>query len=201
MNRELILSYSEAFLSFLFRSTRIKMRDIRSVYLFGSFARGDYDKDSDVDIFIDAENEGEVDRMVRLSAKKFYQTEECRKFRLLGIENSFSVKCGNIMEWDLRDAVMSEGIVLYSSSASPSMRKYFLLEIKTINNVSKRNRIIRKLSGRREAMRKEKGIAEEMGGIILDSRHYIIPAESIASITKILSKENALFGMREIWMP
>ena len=82
----------------------------------------------------------------------------------------------------------------------PLFRKYFLVEMKTTKDIAKRNRIIRKLAGRREKDRKEMGFVEQVGGEIIDSRHYIVPAEKISDVARIFSRENALFEIREVWM-
>lgn len=202
MNRELLLSYAHAFLSFLFRARGASGGGIKSVYLFGSVARGDFDEDSDVDIFINTDRNHEKDaiRLSKIALKNFYRSGESGKFRLLGVTNQINVKCGDIKAWKLLDSIKSEGIILHSSSASPLLRKYFLVEIKPVKDAAKRNRIIRKLAGRKEAERKEKGLVEEISGQVLDSRHYIIPAEKISLVTRVLSKENAFFQLKEVWM-
>lgn len=202
MNRQILIACSQAFVSFLFRTPGIKSSDIKSIFLFGSVARGDFDEESDMDIFIntDKNNEKELIKFSKIALKNFYKSDEGKKFALFGAENSISVKCGNIEKWGLFDSIKSEGLVLYSSSISPFFRKYFLVEMKPVSDISKRNKIIRKLAGRKEKNRKEKGLVEQIGGQVLDSRHYIVPAEKISSITKVLSKENAIFEIREIWM-
>src|SRR3989344_9002901 len=99
-------------------------------------------------------------------------SENCKKFRLLGIENSISVKCGELKKWDISDPIKKEGIVIHSTSLSYGLRKHFLLKIDPIKNIAKRNRIIRKFFGRNELKRKESGIVELIGGTVIDSRHY-----------------------------
>ena len=189
-------------MSFLFRTPGIKSSDIKSIFLFGSVARGDFDDDSDIDIFIntDKNNEKELDKFSKIAMKNFYESDEMKKFVLFGVENPISIKCGNVEKWGLFGSIKSDGVLLYSSSISPFFRKHFLVELKPISDVAKRNRIIRKLAGRKEKNRKEKGMVEQIGGQVLDSRHYIMPAEKITSVTRVLSRENAIFEMREIWM-
>lgn len=197
-----MLSYTEAFISFLFRTPGIKADYIKSVHLFGSVARGDFDEDSDVDIFINTDkvHEKEILKFSRIALRNFYKSSEYEKLRLLGVKNPISVKCGDISRWALFESIKFESVVLYSSTMFPLFKKYFLLELKPIKGTTKRNRIVRKLGGRKEIARKEKGLVEQIGGQMLDSKHYIIPGEKIQSITSILSKENAFFEMREVWM-
>lgn len=196
-----MVSYAQAFVSFLFRTPGIKLENIKSLYLFGSVARGDFDEQSDIDIFINVDkNEKEISKFSKIALKNFYGSAECKKYRLLGITNPINVKCGDVKKWELFSSIKTEGIILYSSSTSPLFKKYFLIEMKPVKDIAKRNRVIRKLVGRKEANRTEKGLVEQIGGQILDSRHYIVPAESISSVTRLLSKENALFEIREMWM-
>lgn len=195
MNRQTLVSYAQAFVSFLFRTPSVRSKDIRSIYLFGSVARGDFGESSDVDIFVDTDNEKEVEKHSKIALKNFYGSVECKKFALLGVENPISVKCGNLGEWDLSGAIKAEGLILYSSSSAPSFSKHFLVVMKPVKDIAIRNKIVRKLAGR-----KEKGLVERIGGQVLDSRHYIVPAEKISDVTRVLSKENAVFEMKEIWM-
>lgn len=201
MNRGLLISYAIAFVGFLMRQPEINGM-IRSVYLFGSVARGDFGKESDVDVFIDTENKNEeaVAKAAKKAMKFFLQSEERRKFTLLGVKNEISVKYGDVKEWELYSSIKGEALVLFSSSISSFFRKHFLVEIKPISVTAKRNKVIRRLAGRKEKGRKEKGLVTLSGGTVIDSRHYVIPAESLNDILSLLSKEKVLYGLREIWM-
>ncbi len=182
--------------------TGVKSEKIRSIYLFGSVARGDFDEESDVDIFIDTvENrEKDVEKLSHRALFYFYRSDEYKKFKLMGVKNQIKIKCGDITRWDLFTAISSEGLLLYSSTTSDLFTKYFLVVLQPINDIAKRNRVIRQLVGRNEAHRRERGLIEEIEGSVLDARHYIVPAHQIGRVTRILSKENAVFELREIWM-
>lgn len=202
MNRELLISYALAFTSFFIRQPEIKAKMIKSIYLFGSVARGDFSRESDIDIFIDTDKKSEIviGRAAKKALKNFLRSDEGKKFLILGAKNEINVKYGDLKDWDLYNAIKGEGIVLFSSSISPFFRKYFLVEIKPIKNIAKRNKIIRKLAGRKEIKRKERGFVHISGGSIIDSRHYIMPAETINDLLALFSKEKILYELREIWM-
>lgn len=202
LNRGLLISYAIAFVSFLMRQPEIKTNMIKSVYLFGSVARGDFSAKSDIDIFIDTDkkNEDLLAKITKKSAKNFLNSDERKKFLMLGVKNEINVKYGDVKEWELYSSIKSEALVLFSSSVTPFFKKHFLVEVKPISNIAKRNKIIRKLIGRKEKYRKETGLVSVSGGIVIDSRHFIIPAETLKDILPIFSKERVLYELREVWI-
>jgi len=197
LNREILISYAAAFVSFLLRSG-IKAGRIKAIYLFGSVARGDFDKQSDVDIFVDTDAK-DIDGIIKKALQNFMRSDEIKKFRLLGIENEISVKHGVLEEWELKESVKKEGIILFSSVGG-NYKKYFLIRIMPIKNAAKRNKIIRNLAGRKEKERKEKGLIEELEGFVIDARIYLLPAEHIDKILRIFSKEKVFYEMKEVWV-
>ncbi len=201
MSRELLISYASAFASFLLRSG-IDLNKIRAIYVFGSVARGDFDRESDVDVFIDIEKNYEkiADGIVKKALRNFLASDEVKKFKLLGIKNEISARHGAIEEWELKESIKKEGIVLFSQSAAQAYKKYFLVKIFPIKDAAKRNKIIRKFEGRKEKQRKEKGLINELGGFIIGTRIYAVPSEKINDILKLFSKEKINYEMKEIWM-
>ena len=199
LDRYLLISYAEAFVSYLFRIGSIKDCDIRCIYLFGSVARGDFDKESDIDIFIETNVKGNLKSITDRAIKHFYNSDEKKKFSLMGIENDIKVMQGKLEEWELKDSIENDAIVLYSSSLIRGKKSYFLISIHPINDITKRNRVFRKICGRKEKYYKEKGLVQELGGEIIDSRIFIVPSESIDRITRIFSKERVTYSMQKIW--
>ena len=197
MTRELLISYSQAFASYLFRNTSIKTADINAIYLFGSVARGDFDNDSDIDIFVDTRQD--IKKAIDRSLNLFLGSEENKKFRLMGIENRFQILSGKADEWELKESVESDAIILYSASISPGMRSFFLIHFNPIKNTAKRNKVVRHLFGRSEKYYKGKGLIETLGGEIVDSRAFIIRAENLNKVLRVLSKENAKYTIMKIW--
>ena len=106
MERNELISYAMDFASYL----ALKVADIDRILLFGSVARGDFDDESDIDLFIDADlNPKEVQPILGL----YELSEENKKYKLEGIKNKISLKIGKLDEWKLKRSIISNGILLY----------------------------------------------------------------------------------------
>ncbi len=198
MNREILISYAYSFVSFLFADSRIAEAKIKTVYLFGSVARGDFDRNSDIDIFIDSESK-EIGKHVEMAMSKFLKSDEWKKFRLMGIENEIKTMHGDVKEWELYESVKNDGLVLYSSSVSDGLNSFFLLTMEPISEMTKRNRVMRKLVGRKEKHYKGGGLIKDLDGEILDSRIFLIPSEKIKKVLTIFSKEKVNYKIKKVW--
>ena len=62
MRKDDLISYTQDFISLLFQNLDSGL--IRSIVLFGSVSRGDFDKESDIDLFIDLFDESK-EKIVR----------------------------------------------------------------------------------------------------------------------------------------
>src|SRR3989344_4025069 len=182
--------------------TRVKDINIKGVYLFGSVARGDFDRDSDVDLFIDiGENDEErINEIIKTSEKQFYKSDSYKKYGFLGIKNQIKALSGDLEKWELKESVEKDGIILYSSSVSKGLIKYFVVIIKPIKDVRGRNFVMRALSGRKEKYyKKSGGFLKEIGVEQLDSRVFLVPAEKINRILRLFSKQKVNYKLLAIW--
>src|SRR3989338_5004302 len=124
MKRENLISYSANFASFVLDSEHFK--DIDRIILFGSVARGNFDVESDIDIFIDTKKD--IEKGVKKLIMLFNESEIHRKWLLRGLRNLISVKVGDIEKWNLKRDVISEGIILYGKFKDvPENVEYYLL--------------------------------------------------------------------------
>jgi len=148
-NKELI-AYATSFVSFILP----KIEDIKEVILFGSAARGEAEKDSDIDLFfnVDKEKQKLVEENTGKELNKFYKSKTSEAFFLRGIKNSIKINVGELDEWKLKRSIISDGIVLYGryNENPENLRCFVLFNIEPIQNITKRNRVIRKLFGRKE---------------------------------------------------
>jgi len=122
MKRNEIISYALAFTSFLLR----RVQNVNAVVLFGSVARGDYDNESDIDLFIETE---ESEKKIEETLKLFKKSKEHEKYLDLGTENQISLKVGKLKDWSsLRESILDNGITLYGKYENlPENLKHFIL--------------------------------------------------------------------------
>lgn len=197
MNREDLISQAYGFMSYLFREPKIK---VKGIFLFGSVARGDFDEKSDIDIFVDVEKKGEkeMERKAKRALERFYMIEG-EKWRLKGSRNKISLKIGALEEWELKDSVEKEGIILYGRAGSPKLKKYLLFTLEPITLIKKRMKVMRKLFGRKEKGYQDKGLVAEYEGKTLDPRSFMVSSEGLKKISFFLAKEKVKFRFEEIW--
>lgn len=199
MNREGLFAMCYAYISYLFRERDIRKK-IKTIYLFGSVARGDFDKESDIDIFIDLEkkNEALIKKSSSNALKKFYAIEG-KKWELKGVINPLAIKMGNLDEWELKEGIVREGIILFGQSSASNMQKYLLFSFASIQEAKKRIRVIRKLFGRKEREYQEQGIVQKYNGKVLSSRIFFVPAFALKEITQFFAEEKISYEFEEVW--
>jgi len=203
-----MMQYIYDFLSVLFDKLKDKGK-IRNIILFGSFARGNPRKDSDIDLFIDVEEENktEIENLMKESLNEFEIKSE-KSWKLKKIINQISPIIDNINleRWDeLRREININGIVLYGKFERKSEKNKHLVLIKyDISKLDQKNKmqIIRKLFG--YSLKKEKknyiqyGILQRLGaekisnGILVDIAKY-------KEIADILRKNKVQIKIEDFW--
>lgn len=191
LSREKLISVAYSFLGYLFQEKESKL--IKKVFLFGSVSRGDFDKNSDINLFIDSDKD--LSSLCSRILKKFYNLEG-KKLEYKGIHNKLSVKSGNMKEWSLKEVLERDSLVLYSNSAI-NLSKSVLFSIEPINNQTKRIRVMRTLFGRIEY--KTSGIIGEYKGKKIAPTVFIVNYNGLKEIASYLTKEKVRFEIREIW--
>ncbi len=190
LNFKDLISYSEAFISFIFP----KLDGINEIILFGSVARGESDKNSDIDLFFNIENRNNEDRIkniINIELNKFYKSKIAEVFLLRGIKNEIKANVGLLEEWKLKRSIISEGIILYSryKEIPKNLKGNYLFIIEPIKNITKRNKVIRELFGRNEKKYLKTGLIEKFNGKRLSPTTFIVPKEFSNEIIKFLGKE------------
>ena len=188
MNENLV-AYAMDFASFLLQEMGRNASYIRHVLLFGSAARGDAGKESDIDIFVDVLGAARrVEKKVENITNKFYSSKKFTEYwRLLGIENEIKCNVGKLDEWkELKPSIVANGMVLYGKyEGNVKGENMVLMHWGKVKPESKRVLLSKKLYGYRYKDREYEGILGEASGTKLGANCIIIPVSDAQKILDI----------------
>lgn len=202
LSQTALIGYALNFTSFLLDS-KIGAK-ISKVILFGSVARGDYTRKSDIDLFIDADEnlETEIGKILIL----YKSSQAYKSWKLKGIKNDLSIKVGRLKEWSLRREVLSSGITLYGKfNELPEKTRYFALIRLGMGKtgLAKQMRVWRQLYGYKQKVGKKvyvtNGLIEEADGKKLGKAVFLIPMESRFKVLAFLKKNKINYIINELW--
>ncbi len=171
------IAYAAAFSSYLIE----RVENIRSVVLFGSASRGDANRDSDIDIFIDTISGSKNE--IRKVIDAYYDSQICKIWNLKGIKNKISGIIGDLEsnEWaDLKRSIITDGIVLFGKykSKPEKLKHCILFSYNDIKDPNKRVNLHRKLFGYKLGKKQYNGIVQKVSGIRHGSGNFSIPIEN-----------------------
>ena len=207
MDKKEIYSYVYDFVSRLIE--RLPEGSVRSIIVFGSVVRGDFDKESDVDIFIDAKNEKLVEEKVRKSLNEFYSHSR-HTWVVRGIDNQINPIVGDlssVKRANLKNEIISNSILIYGQYAElPENISDFVLINYDISKLKPKDKskFVRDLLGYRLLRNKKeykvKGILDEVEGKRLVKNAILVPKRNQQQIYKFFSMSKASVERRAIWI-
>ncbi len=188
MNYDLI-AYAMDFASFLVQKIATGEK-IKNIILFGSVARGEAGKESDVDIFIDIAKRGAtLESSIKSSADAFKLSGMYKNYwKPLGIENDLHLVIGELDQWkELKPSVASNGILLYGKF-KPELKEgahrvFFIWE--NIKPNARRVSFNKKLFGHRQGGKFYKGLLQELKGERAGKGCIAVPLENAASFQQL----------------
>jgi len=201
-----MLDYIYDFLSVLF--AKAKMDKINSIILFGSFARGDSGKDSDVDLFIDvnSKDKNEIENYVKNALNEFEVKAE-KSWHLKGIRNAIQPIVDDLSnsKWDeLRGEISSYGKVLFGNIIISNKKASNLVLIEyNISKLKQKDKmnIIREVYGYKNKKDRKvyehKGIIHECNGEKV-TNGILLQADSYKRLLDFLRKENIPVKIRKL---
>lgn len=183
-----LISYAADFASFIIQNFK-EIKKIKTIILFGSAARGDAEKDSDVDIFIDVtEEEKRIEKEIKRITNNFFDSAKFKKYwELLGVRNEINVVVGNLDKWKLKDSMLGNAIVLYQNYAPrlENGKNKVILSWGNIKPNSKRVMLNKKIFGYNYYGRRYKGALDKYEGRKIGSNVIIINVEFLNLFLKI----------------
>lgn len=199
MEKTELHSYALDFASYLLSNAS----NIHKIVLFGSAARGDFDKESDIDLFIDT-NDKKLDKIIPKLTDSFYNTEKAKRWKLKGITPHFSCLVGELdsSEWkDLKRSIINHGIILYGKykAEADKVHQYIIFTFGNITPESKRVIIHRKLFGFSTKKQKYPGLAQTLGISKLGKGSLLVKAEHVTELKELFKKNKVTVKLYDVW--
>ncbi|MBS3130792.1 nucleotidyltransferase domain-containing protein [Candidatus Woesearchaeota archaeon] len=203
MKRNELVSLGMSFASFLVGGNEGSKID--ALILFGSVARGDFDSESDIDIFVDSSlDENTLEKQLGL----FNRSRLRELHSLKGIKNEISIKAGRLDRWKgLRESIAEDGIVLYGKyeEAPKGLARYVLFNISVAKkSESGKVRVWRALYGYRQKVGQKtyytKGLLDELGCERVAKGAFISKFRHRQKIIDFLDSRKVSYTMRDIYL-
>ncbi len=206
-----LVSYIYDFISQLL-DNKLIFEHVRKIILFGSIVRGDYNKKSDIDIFIDITNITEKEK-INLSIKKEihkFETRAEKTWFLRSINLPFKLIVDNIEneKWkELREEILNYGIIIYGKSEKTTNQlKHKILINYELNRVSQKRKMsfLRKMYG--YIIKKEKkeypqqGLIHRIDAKKIGSNALIVSANDWLNVKKLLKEEKVAYTVHDVWL-
>ena len=198
----MLIAYASYFAAYLMNNLK-NIENIERIVLFGSVAKGEATKESDIDIFIEIKKKTEkIHREIKEIEKIFYQSREASLFKLQGIENKFNIKLGKLQEWkELYQSIASTGIVLYGhyeAKELPSGMKHSIIIFweKTEKN---RGAFLNRLYGFNVKKKHYDGLLVKFGGKKLGKSCVMFPIGYKNEIFKLLKEYRVEAKLLEVF--
>ncbi len=180
--------------------------EIRNIILFGSVARGDFDSESDIDVFIDIPKaKKSSERNIHKGMKTFLNSQTYKNWKMKGIEKHISLFIGNLKskEWaSLRRSIISNGIVLFGKyiEKPEGLTQSILFSYEKIKNPKKRVNIYRKLFGYSVSGKKYSGLVENVNGKKIGTGVFLVPVEESKKVISLFKKMKIMYKLYETWI-
>lgn len=198
-NSNELTSYAMDFSSYIIS----KLDGVDRIILHGSIPRGDFNENSDVDLFFDTKDK-KLEKKIKEYLDDYYKTKKFSEWKLKGIENPISIIAGYLdgEEWkDLKRALLNTGIILYGKYKAEvdKINQYVMLSFENVKPDKKRVSVYRRLFGFRVGKQEYSGAVKKVGGKRIGKGIIIIPIEHLIEIKNYLEKMKVSFNIYDIW--
>jgi predicted nucleotidyltransferase len=197
----MIKAYASYFVSYLLKELK-NDENVKSIILFGSVAKGESAKDSDVDIFVDVKKKSKTfERGVGKILEKFYKSRESLIFKNKLIDNKINVIVGRLNEWkELKKSIESTGIILYGRHGFSERGEKKQAIIFWDGIKKNRGAFLNKLYGFSVKGKRYKGVIENFNGKKIGKSSIMVPIEFREEIVKLLKKYGVNAKIIEVYV-
>ncbi len=183
----MIKAYASYFSSYFLANLKEK-GSIERIILFGSAARDEATKRSDVDIFVELKKESKkMKNEIEKILENFYKSRESLLFKSKGIDNKINLIIGRLGKWgSLKKSIESTGIILYGkyTPSDISGKKHAIFFWDKIGK--NRGAFLNKLYGFKSKEKHYYGLIEKLGGKKLGKSSIMMPVEKKDEIFKLI---------------
>ena len=196
----MIRAYASYFVSYFLANFK-HLSNLKRIILFGSAAKDEATKESDVDLFIELKKDNkQIRKEIEVILKEFYKSREALLFKTKGIDNKINIIFGELAEWkDLKKSIESTGILLYGNYITGNVegKKHTILFWDKIGK--NRGAFLNRVYGFRVGNKKYKGLIEIYNGKKLGKSCIIIPIEYREEIFKLLKHYNVNARLMDVY--
>lgn len=208
MKQKQVISYVYDFLSLLFEKEDVE--DINNIILFGSVAKNEFDKESDIDIFVDvSKNEKEMEKKVSSALNSFYTKVE-NTWALKGINIPIKLIVGNLKEekWrELKDEIISDGVSLYGEfkELSKKIEHYYLFKY-SMKRFKRKDKMkfLRRLYGykceKKKKIYEQEGLLKQVEGERIGTYSILVPKKYIKNVKEFFKMFKMNYIIKEVWL-
>lgn len=180
-------AYASYFVSYLLANLK-DITNIKKIILFGSVAKDEAIKESDIDIFIEVKKENKkFSEEIENILEEFYKSREALYFKTKGIDNKINLIISKLEEWkDLKESIESTGILMYAKYIPTKIegKKYAII---FWDNIAKnRGAFLNRIYGFKVKNKSYKGLIEKLNGRKLGKSSIMVPIENREDIIKLL---------------
>lgn len=197
-----LISYAIDFISFYIQKTK-QLDKINSIILFGSVVRGEAEKASDIDIFIDIIKEDKkIDAEAKEILQDFFDSAKYKNYwSLIGIENKISLAIGEIDKWtELKPSIIADGIILYGKYKPEIIggrhKTFFVWE--NVKPDTKRVLLNKQMFGFKQKEKFYQGLLQKYNSQRLGKGCILVPGENSNIFLKFFRKYNVSVKIKKI---
>jgi len=179
-------------------AARIKETDgVVGVVLYGSYARGDYDEGSDIDLLVVFKNKEKMGK----GLMNIYQiTAESNQFF-----QAAALTLDELKESPLRRSALRDGKIYYANSEveklSTKIHKPYALVTYSTANLNRKEKVffVQKLEGRGKGKYRYDGLVQRLGGYKVGRGVAMIPVENSKVFMEHLEEKGVKYVIRYVW--
>ena len=192
-----LIPYAMDFASYFME--HVEASSVKNIILFGSASRGEADKESDIDMFIEMDERDE--KKAKKLTEDFYKSQKFRRYwKLMGIENEIRPIFGHLDKWkQLHGSLLSDGIVIYGKFFKKTGGVHqVIFAWENVRSPSKRVMINKKITGYTQGKKRYSGMLQKLGGTRLGKGCIIVPIENYSQFYDVFRKQKIPVKIKKV---